>query len=95
MVSWSGWSMKLPFESDMTTDERIIDGFTAYITDVGMTGSFDSILGREKHQIIERFITNMPVRFNLSQKDIRMQGVLLTIENSTGKALSIQRLEIR
>ncbi|MDD5584433.1 MAG: TIGR00282 family metallophosphoesterase, partial [Candidatus Omnitrophica bacterium] len=46
-----------------TADEKLIENFTAYITDVGMTGSFDSILGREKHQIIERFLTNMPVRF--------------------------------
>jgi len=78
-----------------TADARIIDDFTAYITDVGMTGSFDSILGREKHQIIERFITNMPVRFNLSDKDIRLQGVLLEIEPNTGRALKIERLEYK
>jgi calcineurin-like phosphoesterase len=76
-----------------TADERIIDNFTAYITDAGMTGSFDSILGREKHQIIERFLTNMPVHFNLAQDDVRMQGVIIDIENMTGKALSIKRVE--
>jgi metallophosphoesterase (TIGR00282 family) len=78
-----------------TADERIIDDFTAYITDVGMTGSFDSILGREKHQIIERFITNMPVRFNLAQGDVRMQAVLLEVEENTGRALSVKRIEYR
>jgi len=78
-----------------TADERIIDNFTAYITDAGMTGSFDSVLGREKHQIIERFVTNMPVRFNLAQTDVRMQGVLIDVEDQTGRALSIQRLEYK
>ncbi|MFH1519758.1 MAG: TIGR00282 family metallophosphoesterase [Candidatus Omnitrophota bacterium] len=76
-----------------TADERIIDNFTAYITDVGMTGSFDSVLGREKHQIIERFVTNMPVRFNLAQTDVRMQAVLVEVDEENGKALSIKRLE--
>jgi len=78
-----------------TADERIIDDFTAYITDVGMSGSFDSVLGREKYQIIERFVTNMPVRFNLAQGDVRLQGVLIEIDNETGRALSIKRLEYR
>jgi hypothetical protein len=77
-----------------TADERIIDNFTAYITDVGMTGSFNSILGREKHQIIERFITNMPVRFNLAQSDVRMQAVIVEAED-TGRALSIKRVEYK
>jgi metallophosphoesterase (TIGR00282 family) len=78
-----------------TADERVIDNFTAYITDVGMTGSFDSILGREKHQIIERFITNMPVRFNLAHGDVRMQGVIIEIDDLTGRALSIKRVEYK
>ncbi|MCK4810301.1 MAG: TIGR00282 family metallophosphoesterase [Candidatus Omnitrophica bacterium] len=78
-----------------TADERIIDNFTAYITDVGMTGSFDSILGREKYQIIERFLTNMPLRFNLANSDVRIQGVLLEIDPSTGGALTIKRVEYR
>jgi 2',3'-cyclic-nucleotide 2'-phosphodiesterase len=78
-----------------TADERIIDNFTAYITDVGMTGSFDSVLGREKQQIIERFVTNMPVRFNLAQGDIRIQGVLLDIDEKEGRVVSIKRTEYR
>lgn len=76
-----------------TADERIIDNFTAYITDVGMTGSWDSVLGREKHQVIERFISNMPVRFDLAQDDVRMQAVLVEVDEENGKALSIQRVE--
>jgi len=78
-----------------TADERIIDDFTAYITDVGMTGSFDSVLGREKSQIIEKFLSNMPVRFNLAQNDVRMQGVVVEVEKDTGKALSIARVEYK
>lgn len=78
-----------------TADERIIDDFTAYITDVGMSGSFDSVLGREKHQIIERFVTNMPVRFNLAQGDVRIQAVLIEVDNDSGRALSIKRVEYR
>ena len=76
-----------------TADERIIDDSTAYITDAGMTGSFDSVLGREKHQIIERFLTGMPVRFNLAQEDVRLQGVIMDIDEATGKAVSIERVE--
>lgn len=78
-----------------TADERILEGFTAYITDAGMTGSFDSILGREKHQIIERFVTNMPVRFNLAQGDVRMQGVVIEVEEDFGRARSIERVEYK
>ena len=78
-----------------TADERIIDNFTAYITDKGMTGSFDSILGREKHQIIERFLTNMPVRFNLAHEDVRMQGVIIETDDFSGRAVSIKRVEYR
>ncbi|MFH1768882.1 MAG: TIGR00282 family metallophosphoesterase [Candidatus Omnitrophota bacterium] len=78
-----------------TADARIIDGHTAYITDVGMAGSFDSILGREKEQIIERFITNMPLRFNLAQNDVRIQAVLLDIDNSTGRVYNITRAEYK
>lgn len=78
-----------------TADERIIDNFTAYITDVGMTGSWDSVLGREKHQIIERFVTNMPVRFNLAEGDVRIQGVIIEADEATGQARSIKRVEYK
>lgn len=78
-----------------TADERIINGHTAYITDVGMCGAFDSILGRVKENVIERFITNVGVRFNLADKDVRLQGAIVEIEPSSGKSLSIRRVEIR
>jgi len=79
----------------VTADERIIENHTAYISDVGMTGGYDSILGREKHQIIERFLTNMPLRFHIAQNDIRMQGVIVDINPQTGAATAINRAEYR
>ena len=78
-----------------TADERIIDNHTAYITDVGMTGSFDSVLGRKKQQIIERFLTNMPLRFDLAKEDVRIQGVFLKIDAQSGKALEVKRVEFK
>ena len=78
-----------------TADERIIEGSTAYITDIGMTGSCDSILGRRKEDIIERFLTNVPGRFNLADGDVRIQGVVLEIDELTGKALSVKRVEYK
>jgi len=77
-----------------TADERIIDG-TAYITDCGMTGSFDSVLGRDKAAIVEKFVTNLPVKFNLAQNDVRLQGVILDIDEKTGRALKIERIEVK
>ena len=78
-----------------TADERIIDGFTAFITDVGMTGPCDSILGRRKEDIVEKFLTGIPTRFTLAEEDVRIQGVMLDIDEETGKARAIQRVEYR
>jgi len=78
-----------------TADERIIDDHTAYITDVGMSGPFDSILGRKKEDIIERFLTNIPTRFNLAETDVRTQGVLIDIDDAKGSARTIQRVEYK
>ena len=78
-----------------TADERIMENFTAYITDVGMTGPFDSILGRRKEDIIEKFLTNIPCRFNLAEADVRMQGVFLEIDEDSGRALDIKRVEYK
>ncbi|MEA1970975.1 MAG: TIGR00282 family metallophosphoesterase [Thermodesulfobacteriota bacterium] len=77
-----------------TADERVLPGGTAYITDVGMTGSFDSILGIKKEVALERFLTLLPNRFDVAKGDIRLQGVLIDIDNRTGRSLSIERLSI-
>ncbi len=77
-----------------TADERVLPHGTAYITDVGMTGSFDSVLGIKKEVALERFLTLLPNRFDVAKGDIRLQGVLIDIDNETGKGLSIERLNI-
>jgi len=77
-----------------TADERVLPGGTAYITDVGMTGSFDSVLGIKKEAALERFLTLLPNRFDVAKGDIRLQGVLIDIDNRTGRSLSIERMSV-
>jgi hypothetical protein len=76
-----------------TADERILPHGTAYITDVGMTGPYDSVIGRNKDRIIERFLTGMPTRFELGINDVQLHGVIVTIDEKTGKALKIERVQ--
>jgi metallophosphoesterase (TIGR00282 family) len=78
-----------------TADEHVLPHGTAYITDVGMTGPHDSVIGMEKGPIIQRFLDAMPARFNVAEGDIQMNSVLLDIDESTGRALSIGRLNFR
>ena len=73
-----------------TADEQVIDG-TGYITDVGMTGPKDSILGVEKDIIIERFLTYYPKRHRFAEGDIELNGVLMDIDTKTGVCGSIER----
>jgi len=76
-----------------TSDEKILSGGTAFISDVGMTGPFDGVIGRKKEQIISRFLTQLPVKFEMAEGDIQMHGVILDIDDKTGKALSIKRIQ--
>jgi 2',3'-cyclic-nucleotide 2'-phosphodiesterase len=78
-----------------TADDRILPEGTAYLTDVGMTGPFDSVIGIKKEIILQRFLMQMPIRFEVSDKDIWFNGVLIEIDEKSGKALSIQRLQIK
>lgn len=78
-----------------TADEKILPKGTAYITDLGMTGPIDSVIGRKKEQILERFITQMPVRFEMADKDVQLQGAIVEVDENTGSALSIERLLIK
>jgi len=78
-----------------TADEEILPQGTAYISDVGMTGPFDSVIGIKKDIIIERFLTQMPNKFDVAKGDIRMQGVILDIDSISGKANSIERISIK
>lgn len=76
-----------------TADETILKSCTAYITDVGMCGSCDSIIGRRKEPIIEHFTTGMPSKFDLAEGDVRLQGVILEVDKNTGRSISIKRVE--
>jgi len=75
-----------------TADESISRNGTAYITDVGMTGPHDSIIGMDKGPSLGRFMTGMPKRFATATDDVRLNGVLLQIDAETGKALTIERI---
>ncbi len=77
-----------------TADEKILPKGTAYITDIGMTGPHDSVLGRRKDKAVERFLTNMPVRFPVAKNDIRLQGVFIEINEETGLAKNIARINV-
>ncbi|MFG6115044.1 TIGR00282 family metallophosphoesterase [Halobacillus sp. MO56] len=78
-----------------TADERILPGGTGYITDVGMTGPYDGILGMDREAVIKRFLTNLPVRFEVPKQGRKqLSAVLADVEESTGKARKIQRIMI-
>ncbi|MEA2031502.1 MAG: TIGR00282 family metallophosphoesterase [candidate division Zixibacteria bacterium] len=74
-----------------TADEYVTQNGTAYITDAGMTGPYDSIIGMEKEPSLQRFLTGMPHRFTTTSNDVRMSGVLVRINPTSGKATSIER----
>ena len=78
-----------------TADEQVLPQGTAYITDVGMTGPYDSVIGVRKEQIIHRFLTQMPARFEAAEGDARLCAVLVEADPATGSALSIKRLMLR
>ncbi|NLP03567.1 MAG: TIGR00282 family metallophosphoesterase [Fibrobacter sp.] len=75
-----------------TSDERILQGGTAYISDVGMTGPEDSVIGMKKKQVIRRFLLQTPVRFEQSESGPMLNGVVIEVDESSGKALSIERV---
>ncbi len=75
-----------------TADERVLPKGTAYITDLGMTGPYESVLGRDIQQIINKFLTQIPARTEVASGDIRLCGAIVEIDVSTGKSLSIKRV---
>jgi metallophosphoesterase (TIGR00282 family) len=78
-----------------TADEKILPGGTAYITDVGMTGPLHSVIGIDKDQIIQKFLTNMPARFETAKGEGSFSAVVLEIDDDSGKATAIQRLQLK
>ncbi|MGH7323442.1 MAG: TIGR00282 family metallophosphoesterase [Candidatus Rokuibacteriota bacterium] len=77
-----------------TADERILPRGTAYITDVGMTGPIDSVIGVDTDIILQRFLTQMPVRFEPAKGPAALHGVVITVDPETGRASDIRRLRV-
>src|SRR2546425_614909 len=77
-----------------TADERVLPKGTAYITDLGMTGPVDSVIGVDKDLILQRFLTQMPVRFEPAKGPAALCGVVITIDPETGRASDIRRLRV-
>jgi metallophosphoesterase (TIGR00282 family) len=75
-----------------TADEQIFPGGTAFICDAGMCGPTESVLGREIHPIIQRFLSSMPVNFPVAKGEVKLHGILVDIDPVTGKAKSIRRV---
>ena len=75
-----------------TADERILHKGTAYITDAGMTGPFDSVIGMDTETAITRFKTQIPKYFKLASRNLRLNGIVIDINEKTGKAKAIKRL---
>lgn len=77
-----------------TADERILPGGTAYITDLGMTGPYDGVIGRDASSVLHKFITSMHATFTVANHNAHLCGVILDIDRSTGRARSIRRVDL-
>jgi metallophosphoesterase (TIGR00282 family) len=77
-----------------TADERIQPGGTAYITDLGMTGPHDGVIGVQTDLVVSRFLRGLPVRYETSTGDARLHGVVVEVDERTGRAVSIERVSI-
>ncbi len=78
-----------------TADEKILPGGAAYITDVGMAGPFDSIIGLKKDDVLQRFLTQIPNRFNVAKDDVWLQGVVIDVDEKSGRSTGIERLSVK
>ena len=78
----------------VTADEKILSGGTAYITDIGMTGSHDSVLGRGAESVLKSFRTRMPVPFEIATDDVKIDAILVTVDSNSKKAERIERITI-
>jgi len=78
-----------------TADETIHPGGTAYLSDVGMTGAYEGIIGFSRDRIIEKFLSQTPRAFETAKKDIRLSGAVIDVDETTGKARKIERVQVR
>jgi hypothetical protein len=77
-----------------TSDARVLPGGTAFITDAGMTGPHDSVIGVESELAIRRMRTGLPVRFETASGDVRIEGAVIDCDPATGRASAIEPLRI-
>lgn len=75
-----------------TADERILPHGTAYITDIGMCGPLDSVIGMEREVVIQGFLTQLPRQFEVAKDNVALQGIVTDIDEKTGRAREIRRL---
>jgi calcineurin-like phosphoesterase len=78
-----------------TADERVLSGGTAYITDLGMCGPLDSIIGIERDIVIKGFLTQLPRQFEVAQENVVLQGVIVDVDEANGRAREIRRLRLK
>lgn len=78
-----------------TADEKILPQGTGYLSDAGMTGPFDSVIGQKKENIIERFLTTIPAKFEVATGDVGLNGVVFSIDEKTGQTTKVIRIQRR
>ena len=78
-----------------TADETLRPGGTAYQTDVGMTGAYEGVIGFARDRVIEKFLAQTPKSFETAKKDIRLSGALVEVDEETGRATAIERIQVK
>ena len=78
-----------------TADEHVLPNGTAFITDVGMTGPHESVIGMDRTAMTKRFLDGLPARFEVALGDVQLNGVLIDVDDATGRARKISRLNVR
>jgi len=78
-----------------TADETVRPGGTAYLSDAGMTGAYEGIIGFSRERIIEKFLSQTPRSFETAKKDIRLSGAVVRVDEQSGKASSIERVQVK
>jgi 2',3'-cyclic-nucleotide 2'-phosphodiesterase len=90
-----GWYLDGRVSAVIGTHTRILAGGTAYQTDVGMTGPYESVIGVKRELIFQRFLTSLPVRMEAAKGGPELHSVILEVDDETGKALSVRRHTVR
>jgi metallophosphoesterase (TIGR00282 family) len=76
-----------------TIDAQILPGGTAYVTDIGMVGPIDSVIGDDPNSVIDRFLTQMPARLSVGRGKVNFDAILVEVDENTGKAVDIKRIQ--